>query len=83
VKFGQQTMVNRVQIVGGGRGGKIRWGRGRVVSVTHIDGIVRVFSISEQVFLGFRVSWLIVVCRSTRDDFAVQVVGNLEVEIQF
>ena len=54
VRFGQQTTINiGVQIVGsGGQGGE---GEGeRVVSVT-IDGIVRVFSISEleDFFLGF------------------------------
>ena len=54
VRFGQQTTINiGVQIVGsgGGQGGE---GEGeRVVSVT-IDGIVRVFSISElEPFLGF------------------------------
>lgn len=45
VRFGQQTTINiGVQIVGGGGG---QGGEGeRVVSVT-IDGIVRVFSISE------------------------------------
>ena len=48
VRFGQQTTINiGVQIVGGGRGGQGGEGEGeRVVSVT-IDGIVRVFSISE------------------------------------
>jgi pyrimidine and pyridine-specific 5'-nucleotidase len=48
VRFGQQTTINiGVQIVGGGRGeGE------RVVSVT-IDGIVRVFSISEFGFFEF------------------------------
>ena len=63
VRFGQQTTINiGVQIVGGGQGGE---GEGeRVVSVT-IDGIVRVFSISELesflfFFFGLRVSWLIV-----------------------
>ena len=54
VRFGQQTTINiGVQIVGsGGQSGE---GEGeRVVSVT-IDGIVRVFSISEleDFFLGF------------------------------
>ena len=58
VRFGQQTTINiGVQIVGQGGGGG-QGGEGeRVVSVT-IDGIVRVFSISE-FLLGLRV-WLIV-----------------------
>jgi pyrimidine and pyridine-specific 5'-nucleotidase len=54
VRFGQQTTINiGVQIVGsGGGGGQGGEGEGeRVVSVT-IDGIVRVFSISEQVFFS-------------------------------
>ena len=56
MRFGQQTTINiGVQIVGGG-GGQSGEGEGEwVVSVT-IDGIVRVFSISEQVFSGLRVS---------------------------
>jgi hypothetical protein len=79
VRFGQQTTINiGVQIVGGG-GGQGGEGEGeRVVSVT-IDGIVRVFSISElevffwvESFLADRVFY----CRTTRDDFAVQVVGT-------
>ena len=63
VRFGQQTTINiGVQIVGGG-GGQGGEGEGeRVVSVT-IDGIVRVFSISElESFFfswGLRVFWLI------------------------
>ena len=57
VRFGQQTTINiGVQIVGGGgQGGE---GEGeRVVSVT-IDGIVRVFSISELKFFVLRESFL-------------------------
>ena len=61
VRFGQQTTINiGVQIVGGGGGGS-GGGEGegeRVVSVT-IDGIVRVFSISEfgsSFFFGLKVS---------------------------
>lgn len=48
MRFGQQTTINiGVQIVGGGGGQGGEGGEGeRVVSVT-IDGIVRVFSISE------------------------------------
>ena len=78
MRFGQQTTINiGVQIVGGG-GGQGGEGEGeRVVSVT-IDGIVRVFSISElegfwvESFLADRALY----CRTTRDDFAVQVVGT-------
>lgn len=48
VRFGQQTTVNiGVQIIAGDSGGKAGDEGERVVSVT-IDGIVRVFSISEQ-----------------------------------
>ena len=81
VRFGQQTTINiGVQIVGGGQGGE---GEGeRVVSVT-IDGIVRVFSISElESFFfslgveSFLVDRVFFYCRTTRDDFAVQVVGT-------
>lgn len=44
VRFGQQTTINiRVQIISGDAGGE------RVVSVS-IDGIVRVFSISESFY---------------------------------
>ena len=56
MRFRQQTTINigvQILVVVGGQGGE---GEGeRVVSVT-IDGIVRVFSISEQVFSGLRVS---------------------------
>ena len=53
MRFGQQTTINiGVQIVGGG-GGQGGEGEGeRVVSVT-IDGIVRVFSISELKVFSF------------------------------
>ena len=82
VRFGQQTTINiGVQIVGGG-GGQGGEGEGeRVVSVT-IDGIVRVFSISElEVFFFFWVESLLVDRHfyyfiTTRDDLAVQVVGT-------
>ena len=64
VRFGQQTTINiGVQIVGSGGGG----GQGgeaegeRVVSVT-IDGIVRVFSISElKVFSFLAYSFLLLI----------------------
>ena len=76
VRFGQQTTINiGVQIVGGGGEGEGE----RVVSVT-IDGIVRVFSISELkiFFLGlvFLADRIFYYCRTTRDDFTVQVVGT-------
>ncbi len=71
VRFGQQTTINiGVQIIAGGSG-KEEEGE-RVVSVT-IDGIVRVFSISECSFFGLvlasDVDWY---SREARDDFAVQ-----------
>lgn len=57
VRFGQQTTINiGVQIVGSGAGGQ-SGGEGegeRVVSVT-IDGIVRVFSISEFFLDGLKI----------------------------
>lgn len=57
VRFGQQTTINiGVQIVGSGAGGQ-GGGEGegeRVVSVT-IDGIVRVFSISEFFLDGLKI----------------------------
>ena len=74
MRFGQQTTINiGVQLVGQGEGeGE------RVVSVT-IDGIVRVFSISELFFsclLGLIDGWMLLMVRTARDDFAVQVVGT-------
>ena len=62
VRFGQQTTINiGVQIVGSGGGQGGEGGEGeRVVSVT-IDGIVRVFSISElKYFFWVESFWLIV-----------------------
>lgn len=61
VRFGQQTTINiGVQIISGGEGGGDEGER--VVSVT-IDGIVRVFSISECFFGGLRlVGWWLMLC---------------------
>ena len=67
VRFGQQTTVNiGVQIIGGGSAQEGE----RVVSVT-IDGIVRVFSISERScsMAGQRTDCFV---RAARDGVAVQ-----------
>lgn len=79
MRFGQQTTINiGVQLIAGdGSGGAGDEGE-RVVSVT-IDGIVRVFSISQcSISSQFFTEGadLIVLDRAPRDDFAVQTFGT-------
>ena len=72
VRFGQQTTVNiGVQIIGSG-GSRGEDEGERVVSVT-IDGIVRVFSISELTVLRADKSRGLMACyRTERDGLAIQ-----------
>jgi len=67
VRFGQQTTINiGVQIV---QGGSEMEGE-RVVGVT-IDGIVRVFSISECLVFLLHLDYWLMVRREERNDLAV------------
>jgi hypothetical protein len=80
VRFGQQTTINiGVQLIAGdGSGGAGDEGE-RVVGVT-IDGIVRVFSISQfsfsSQFFAEGIDLLVVLDRTPGDDFAIQTFGT-------